>query len=145
MSTKIQISNIKILEALLADPEVSIDLKRGTIKEYEKKCIIPAIEERLAKIVDGLVADLVLSNPTNSWQKPRVNEKYKQVFKEAVTSLIQTEVDAINKSIKSDVSNAVETLRNELGDIRGMIAVAINGEILQEIKKQVKAEIKASL
>ncbi len=92
MSTKIQINSLKALETLLnGDPEFSVEFRKSVLLEYEKKHILPSVQNRLEEMIqETMDSVLCVDNFGGSLHiRPETKRKMKSLAKDCIEDTLQ--------------------------------------------------------
>ena len=133
MATKIQINSLSALIHLLeGEGDVSVEIRRSVLKEYETKHILPSIVARIDQIVTARVHDLLFSG--SKWGNgPKLSAEYVDVVKSVVEREARSLVSSL---VKEAVAKAFTP-----EELEQRVSALVQDVSFSEVQKQIKAKI----
>jgi len=135
MSVTIQINSVKALERLLeGEGDEQVTIKKAVLLEYERRHIMPVIENRVEAIVEQAIAEHL---GKSTWQGLQLKKEVAQ----QVEKIARTEAQNL---LSSQIRRAVNEVRNEAA-IDQMVRDHLNTFAMVEVKSQLGIQIKKKL
>ena len=130
MATKIQINSLSALIHLLeGEGDVSVEIRRSVLKEYETKHILPSIVARIDEIVTKRVHDLLFSG--SKWGN--IGSSLSAEYVDVVKSVVEREA---HKLISSLIAKAFTP-----EELEQRVSALVQDVSFSEVQKQIKAKI----
>lgn len=134
MSTKIQINSLQALVHLLeGEGDVSVEIRRSVLKEYETKHILPSIVARIDEIVTKRVHDLLFSG--SKWGN--IGSSLSAEYVDVVKSVVEREARSLVSSLVKEAVAEAATPE----ELEQRVSALVQDVSFSEVQKQIKAKI----